>query len=72
MWMRLATLNIQGMPVAMKREEVEVWMASSGVHILAIQEAHILSTSREQRRYTWYFSGKAGKAYGRAIFEVWL
>jgi exonuclease III len=66
MKLRVASLNIQGMKVVMKREEVEAWMASKSVMVLALQETHIHTSGVEKRgRYTWYFSGPRGGVDGK-------
>ena len=60
----IGTLNTQGMKIAAKREEIEAWMKTNGISILAVQETHIAINSRESRKtHTWYFSGegKIGK-----------
>ena len=45
----LASLNVQGMNVVMKTEEVEAWMKEHGIHIMAIWETHIPETKVERQ-----------------------
>ena len=66
MWMRMASMNIQGMKVVMKREEVEAWMAKRNVQVTVVQETHIPTAGMERRkRFTWYFSGVKGGGEGK-------
>ena len=56
MWMRMASMNIQGMKMVMKREEVEAWMSKRNVQVTVVQETHIPTSGVERRnRFTWYF-----------------
>ena len=53
---RIGTMNIQGMMAVMVREEVEEWMRTSGVGVMALQEMHVAMNQVEKRRtHTWYF-----------------
>ena len=39
-----------------KREQIEAWMRDKNTDILLVQETHVTTCSREDRkRYTWYF-----------------
>ena len=61
MKLRVASLNIQGMKVVMKREEVEAWMIKRNIQVTVVQETHIPTTGVERKkRVTWYFSGLKG------------
>ena len=54
---RIATLNIRGTNKLGKREEVEDWMKSNNISILALQETKSPHSKRETRKdYVWYFS----------------
>ena len=54
----IATLNIRGTNKMGKREEVEDWMKSNNISILALQETKSPHNKRETRKdYVWYFSG---------------
>ena len=54
----IATLSIRGTNKLGKREEVEEWMESKNISILALQETKSPHSKRETRKdYTWYFSG---------------
>ena len=54
----IATLNIRCTNKLGKREEVEDWMKSKNIGILALQETKSPHSKRETRKdYIWYFSG---------------
>lgn len=69
---RIATINVKGMKMQGKREEIEKWMKDNEIRIAVIQETRIAQNAREARKeYTWYFSGEnpimAGYTAGVAI-----
>ena len=54
----MATLNTRGFKQLGKREEIEAWVKTQDIDILAIQETHISCDQQERRaNYTWYMSG---------------
>ena len=54
--LKLGSLNVQGMNMTNKRDEVESWMAEQGIDVAAIQEAHMKGSQLGRRnKYTWYF-----------------
>lgn len=58
----LASLSIQGVNQAGKREEVEQWMEEANIDIMVLQETRTKHNTRENRKhYTWYFSGEGGR-----------
>ena len=66
MWMRMASMNMQGMKVVMQREEVEAWMVRRDIQVTVLQETHIPTTGVERRkRFTWYFSLLKGGGEGK-------
>ena len=59
---RIGTLSTRGIKQIGKREKVETWMEQNNIMILALQETHIASNTREEReQYTWFFSGEGGR-----------
>ena len=54
----IATLKVRGTNKLGKREEVENWMKTNNISILALQETKSAHSKRENRKdYIWYFSG---------------
>ena len=52
------TFNCKGMMKSGRREEIEHYMKTKGIQIMALQETYINYTSMEKRKnYTFYFSG---------------
>ena len=55
---KVATLNVRGLKMFGKRQDIEHHMKHKGIDILTMQETHIGEDSRETRtNYSWYFSG---------------
>ena len=63
MKIKFATLNIQGLNMIGKRQEIEKWMEEKKIDILCIQEAKINCNSTENRKgFIWYFSSEVKDA----------
>ena len=59
---KIATLNIRGTKKLGVRNEIEKWMKSKDIKILALQETRVNQNTRESRKqYTWFFSGEGGR-----------
>ena len=58
----IATLNVQGMKRAVKREYIESRMRRHNIKILAVQETQIATNEVETRKgYIWYFGGSGAE-----------
>ena len=61
----IATLNMRGSMKSGKREEIEIWMKERQIAVLAIQETHVGTNSKEtHKEHTWYFSGEVRSREG--------
>lgn len=62
--LKLGTLSVQDIRSIGKREEVEYWMSSMDVQVLATQETRVNSTQKELKKgYSWFFSTGPNHGY---------